>query len=188
MPAFRHLLGSWLRRSWLLKIGRSLEVRRNCAYPWRVIRHRVEDDSTAGNAFGLLISLTNMLFPRPIPCGQEEWHLRPLRVFCWNAYRKRGTFRAGGWSSISLATCGRLSVRIRALVSPWLPSMNCVTFTLVNSDHSPCAQFNGSASGARSKSNALWHRTLLTRWPIVAARGCWIARSFPFGTGGGWFG
>jgi hypothetical protein len=85
MHAFRHLLGSWVRLSWLLEIGRFIEVHRDNPDLWHSIRSRVGDNSIARNAFGLIIYLTNMLFPRPIPCRLEEWCLQPLpgRIKAW---------------------------------------------------------------------------------------------------------
>ena len=85
MHAFRHLLGSWVRLSWLLEIARFIDVHHDDEDLWHSITSRSSGNLKVRNAFGLIISLTQALFPRPIPCGLEEWCLRPLpgRMATW---------------------------------------------------------------------------------------------------------
>jgi hypothetical protein len=83
--AFNHLLGSWVRISWLLEIGHFLDVHYNDDDLWRSVIARTQRDPVAGNAFGLILCLTQTLFPRPIPCALDEWCLRslPSRIKLW---------------------------------------------------------------------------------------------------------
>jgi hypothetical protein len=83
--AFKHLLGSWVRLSWLLEIGHFVHVHHDDEELWHSVALRSSRNVTVQNAFGLIISLTQALFPRPIPCGLEEWCLRPLpgRMATW---------------------------------------------------------------------------------------------------------
>ena len=67
MHAFRHLLGSWVRVSWLFEIGYFIDRHCGDADLWRAIVDRIGHDARTRNAFGLVISLTRALFPRPIP-------------------------------------------------------------------------------------------------------------------------
>jgi hypothetical protein len=85
MHAFKHLLGSWVRLSWLLEIGHFIDVHRHDERLWTSIRSRTNNNPVVRNAFGLIISLTNKVFPRPTPRGLEDWCLRPLpsRIQTW---------------------------------------------------------------------------------------------------------
>jgi Uncharacterised nucleotidyltransferase len=83
--AFKHLLGSWVRLSWLLEIGHFMDVHQNDEDLWRSVAARAGQSPTTRNAFGLILSLTQGLFPRPIPHGLQEWCVRPLpdRLAIW---------------------------------------------------------------------------------------------------------
>jgi Uncharacterised nucleotidyltransferase len=85
MHAFKHLLGSWVRLSWLLEIARFIDVHHDDEDLWHSVALRSSGNLTVRNAFGLIISLTQALFRRPIPCTLEEWCLRPRpdRITTW---------------------------------------------------------------------------------------------------------
>ncbi len=85
MHAFRHLLGSWVRLSWLVEIGHFLDLHYDDAELWRSVTARAGHNPNFRNAFGLIISLTQTLFPRPIPRGLDVWCLQPLpsRIATW---------------------------------------------------------------------------------------------------------
>jgi hypothetical protein len=85
MHAFKHLLGSWVRLSWLLEIGHFLDLHHDDADLWRSVAIRAGHNPRFRNAFGLIISLTQTLFPRPIPHGLDAWCLQPLpsRIATW---------------------------------------------------------------------------------------------------------
>jgi Uncharacterised nucleotidyltransferase len=88
MHAFRHLLGSWVRISWLFEIGYFIDRHYADEDVWRAIVDRVGRDARARNAFGLVISLTRALFPRPIPEPLAELCLQslPARIETWVAH------------------------------------------------------------------------------------------------------
>jgi hypothetical protein len=85
MHAFKHLLGSWVRLSWLLEIGSFIDVHHDDEDLWHSVISRFGYNLTVRNAFGIILSLTQALFPRPIPGSLEEWCLRPLpnRIATW---------------------------------------------------------------------------------------------------------
>jgi Uncharacterised nucleotidyltransferase len=85
MHAFKHLLGSWIRVSWLVEIGYFIDLHHRDADLWRSVTVRAGQDQIVQDAFGLIISLTQTLFPRPIPRGLDEWCLQPLstRIETW---------------------------------------------------------------------------------------------------------
>jgi Uncharacterised nucleotidyltransferase len=88
MHAFRHLLGSWVRVSWLFEIGYFIDRHYGDEDLWRAIVVRMGRDAGTRNAFGLVISLTRALFPRPIPEPLAEWCLQslPPRIETWVAH------------------------------------------------------------------------------------------------------
>lgn len=85
MHAFEHLLGSWVRVSWLLEIGYFIDRHHGNTDLWRSITTRAGQDQTVRDAFGLIVSLANTLFPRPIPPTLQEWCVEPLssRIETW---------------------------------------------------------------------------------------------------------
>ncbi len=88
MHAFRHLLGSWVRVSWLFEIGYFIDRHHGDEDMWRAIVDRMGCDARTRNLFGLVISLTRALFPRPIPEPLAEWCLQslPARIETWVAH------------------------------------------------------------------------------------------------------
>jgi hypothetical protein len=85
MHAFTHFLGSWVRTSWLLEIGDFIDLHFADANLWQSIVARAGNDRTQREAFGLILSLTNTVFPRPIPRILDDWCLKPLpnRITAW---------------------------------------------------------------------------------------------------------
>src|ERR1700722_19114487 len=88
MHAFRHLLGSWIRVSWLYEIGYFIDRHYGDEDLWRAIADRMGHDSRTRNAFGLVLSLARALFPRPIPKPLAGWCLQslPPRIETWVAH------------------------------------------------------------------------------------------------------
>jgi len=88
MHAFKHLLGYWVRPSWLFEIGYFIDKHFSQDHLWRAIADRMGRDARRRNAFGLVISLTNRLWPRPIPQGLADWCLQslPPRIELWAAH------------------------------------------------------------------------------------------------------
>jgi hypothetical protein len=85
MHAFKHLLGSWVRVSWLFELGYFIDRNYNDRNLWQAITEQMEPDMRVRNAFGLIISLTKTLFPRQIPRLLNDWCLRslPPRIEAW---------------------------------------------------------------------------------------------------------
>jgi hypothetical protein len=83
--AMKHLLGSWVRLSWLVEIGYFIDLHYDDADLWCSVTTRAGDAPTVRNAFGLILSLTQALFPRPIPHVLDAWCLQPLpsRITAW---------------------------------------------------------------------------------------------------------
>jgi hypothetical protein len=87
LHVFRHLLGSWVRLSWLWEIHYFIVSRSRDARLWLAIRDRGGDDPVLKNALGLILRLTNQLFASPIPRTLREWCVDTLpdRLKCWVA-------------------------------------------------------------------------------------------------------
>ncbi len=85
LHAFNHLLGSWVRVSWLFEISSFIDRNHGDTRLWRAVIERIGRDSKARNAFGLVISLTKAVFSRPIPQPLDDWCLRSLsrRIEVW---------------------------------------------------------------------------------------------------------
>jgi len=83
--AMKHLLGSWVRLSWLVEVGNFIDLHYHDADLWRSVTARAGHNPTVRNAFGLVISLMQALFPRPIPRGLDAWCIQPLpsRIATW---------------------------------------------------------------------------------------------------------
>jgi hypothetical protein len=84
LHAFNHLLGSWIRLSWLFEIRHFLNLHHNDSVLWSSVISRQQASDAARerannrNAFGLILSLTQRLFPRPIPRALDDWCVQPL--------------------------------------------------------------------------------------------------------------
>jgi hypothetical protein len=83
--AFQHLLGSWIRLSWLFELDHFLGNHEQDAALWHAVRDRAGEDVRLKRAFGLILHLTNQIFPRRIPPILEEWCLvpRPRSAEAW---------------------------------------------------------------------------------------------------------
>jgi Uncharacterised nucleotidyltransferase len=88
MHAFKHLLGSWVRASWLFEIAYFIDKHYGQDHLWHAIADRMGRDAKRRNAFGLVLSLTNRLWPRPIPRTLADWCLPslPPSIEVWVAY------------------------------------------------------------------------------------------------------
>jgi hypothetical protein len=87
MHTFKHLLGSWVRLSWLLEISSFIDRHGNDTNLWQAIIGRMGRDLNARNAAGLILCLANRVFPCSIPPLVADWCLRPLspRIQTWVA-------------------------------------------------------------------------------------------------------
>jgi hypothetical protein len=85
MHVFKHLLGFWVRVSWLFEIGYFMDRHHGDTALWRAVIEQMGPDIKARNAFGLVISLAKTLFARQIPQLLEDWCLRslPFRIEGW---------------------------------------------------------------------------------------------------------
>jgi hypothetical protein len=93
LHAFSHLLGSWVRLSWLLEIAYFLEVHHQDHLLWHSVIEREQDvaqingTSFNRNAFGLILSLTQEIFPssRPLPSRLHDWCIQslPIPIQAW---------------------------------------------------------------------------------------------------------
>ena len=99
LHAFSHLLGSWVRLSWLFEISNFLHAHHQDDSLWHsVIERQQSAQSQSGastsassastrNAFGLILSLTQQIFPssRPLPSPLHNWCIAtlpaPIRVW-----------------------------------------------------------------------------------------------------------
>jgi hypothetical protein len=78
MHAFQHLLGSWIRLSWLWELDYFLGTHKEDAALWQSVCDRASRDRNLRRAFGLILRLTNQIFHRPLPAVLEAWCLAPL--------------------------------------------------------------------------------------------------------------
>lgn len=85
MHAFKHLLGFWVRVSWLFEIACFMDRHHDDPALWRAVSEQMGPDIKARNAFGLIISLAKTLFARQIPQQLDDWCLRslPFRIEAW---------------------------------------------------------------------------------------------------------
>jgi hypothetical protein len=85
LHTFSHLLGSWIRLSWLIEIAHFLETHRDNAPLWHSVIQRntktdttdVRRDESNRHAFALILSLTNHLFATLIPRPLSDWCAAP---------------------------------------------------------------------------------------------------------------
>jgi hypothetical protein len=107
LHAFNHLLGSWIRLSWLFEISHFLDLHYSDSALWSTVIRRQganEPDKSANrNAFGLILSLTQTLFRRPIPQDLDEWCVQPLPLPIQAWVRQLGqTFALAGLNGTKL--------------------------------------------------------------------------------------
>jgi len=83
LHAFSHILGSWVRLSWLLEIAQFLDLYHDDDALWHSVIERQKTasaDNHNRNAFGLVLSLTRQTFPshRQLPLPLREWCIEPV--------------------------------------------------------------------------------------------------------------
>jgi hypothetical protein len=85
LHAFRHLLGSWIRASWLLEIAYFLERHFTNDELWAEIVRRAGGNFKTQNAFGLVLSLVKNAFRQESPAILDNWCIQmlPRRVQTW---------------------------------------------------------------------------------------------------------
>jgi hypothetical protein len=85
LHAFSHLLGSWVRVSWLWEIHYFLKKHAEENELWGAIRTRAGDDPILRKAMGLVLGLTKELFDSSLPELLNDWCVRtlPERVETW---------------------------------------------------------------------------------------------------------
>jgi hypothetical protein len=75
---FQHLLATWIRLSWLFELDHFLGTHEQDAALWHSVLDRASGDVKLRRALGLVLRLTNQIFPRRLPPVLEEWFLAPL--------------------------------------------------------------------------------------------------------------
>jgi hypothetical protein len=85
LHAFSHLLGSWVRVSWLWEIHYFLQTNAGDAGLWHGIIGRAGHDPKLRKSIGLVLCLTTELFGGPIPEALDDWCLDalPERLETW---------------------------------------------------------------------------------------------------------
>lgn len=78
LHAFNHLLGSWVRVSWLWEIHYFLQTHASDEELWQRIIARAGYDPTLRKAIGLVLCLTRKLFGDPVPEALNDWCLETL--------------------------------------------------------------------------------------------------------------
>jgi len=83
--AFQHLLASWIRLSWLFELDHFLWTHEQDTALWHAVLDRAGGDVKLRRALGLILRLTNQVFPRRLPEILEGWCLAPLprRAEAW---------------------------------------------------------------------------------------------------------
>ncbi len=85
LHAFSHLLGSWVRVSWLWEMHYFLQKHAKEEELWLAIKARAGDAVILRKALGLTLGLTTKLFETPIPEVLKDWCIETLpdRVHTW---------------------------------------------------------------------------------------------------------
>jgi hypothetical protein len=71
--AFRHTFRSWVRLSWLLEIGRCMEIHQQDTAFWNRVVIRAESSRLTRDVFALVLGLVTRLFKTPIPSSLQGW-------------------------------------------------------------------------------------------------------------------
>jgi hypothetical protein len=83
--AFRHSFRSWVRLSWLLEIGRCVEIHQQDTAFWHRVVERAKGSLLTRRVFALVLGLVTRLFHTPIPsplqCSTRE--ATSLRLRTW---------------------------------------------------------------------------------------------------------
>lgn len=85
LHVFRHLLGAWVRLSWLWEVHYCMRRNSGNAFLWDSVCSRGSDDPMLRNACGLTLHLTHQLFGSPIPPRLRQWcaDTLPPRMRAW---------------------------------------------------------------------------------------------------------
>jgi hypothetical protein len=83
--AFRHSFRSWVRLSWLLEIGRCMEVHQQDTAFWNRVVERAKSSRLTRSVFALVLGLITRLFHRPIPSPLQCWtsEATSLQIHTW---------------------------------------------------------------------------------------------------------
>jgi hypothetical protein len=71
--AFKHAFRSWIRPSWLLEIGRCMELHQDDAALWTQIMERTGGTNLTKYIFAFVLELVTRLFRTPIPVPLRCW-------------------------------------------------------------------------------------------------------------------
>jgi hypothetical protein len=71
--AFRHSFRSWIRPSWLLEIGRCIELHQDNTALWTRIIERAGSTGLTKYIFAFVLELVTRLFRTPIPAPLQGW-------------------------------------------------------------------------------------------------------------------
>ena len=71
--SFRHCSRSWIRLSWLMEIGRCMELHRDNVALWRDVVERAGGRLLTKRIFAFVLCLTNRLFRSQIPFPLRSW-------------------------------------------------------------------------------------------------------------------
>ena len=85
LHAFSHLLGSWVRVSWLWEIHYFLQAHARDGEFWRRFIARSGGDPKLRNAIGIVVCLVERLFGAPVPEVLDSWCMEnlPGRLDTW---------------------------------------------------------------------------------------------------------
>jgi hypothetical protein len=73
LHAFRHSFRSWIRLSWLMELGRCMEIHREDEALWAGVMQRAGDAPLTKRIFAFVLSLANRLFECRIPPRIRNW-------------------------------------------------------------------------------------------------------------------
>ncbi len=79
LHAFRHSFRSWIRLSWLMEIGRCMDLHGENEDLWGRVVERAGDRLLSKRVFAFVLSLTNRLFRYRIPWQLRSWAAEGMR-------------------------------------------------------------------------------------------------------------
>jgi len=80
LHVFRHSFRSWIRLSWLMEIGRCMEVHGENQALWARVVERTGDRLLTRRVFAFVLFLTNRLFRYRIPLELRSWALEGMTL------------------------------------------------------------------------------------------------------------
>jgi Uncharacterised nucleotidyltransferase len=193
LHTFSHLLGSWVRVSWLFEVANFLDQHRDNAPLWNSVIQRQTENQPAlpgfvppnpatqpfanREAFGLILALTQSLFTARIPQPLADWCLTPLPapIAAWVAqFGRRFAYAELDGTKLTLFIHGRFFQDGRA----WPSYVRSRLFPFGR--RSLIGSVSTTAPGARiratvfqwlhSMRRALFHLRELLSWPVEAVR------------------